>query len=523
MRNTRIFPPMFCALIPLLFLLLFAASPLLSPAYAADAETPPAATPASVETAPPASPAALDGTLPPADSDATDSPTLSDEGLNDTSVPAPPAPTSTSAIQLRLNDTPVVTDVAPIIIDDRTLVPARAVFESAGGTVLWDDSDTPAKVFITYADTTVVLYINSDIALVNDQEVPLDVPAQILNDRTLIPVRFVAESLSFTVRWDALNRAVDIYYGDYPVPPLIVEISQFDIVSSTQGTRVVVQGNADITNVTQGSLIDPPRFYLDVSSSALTGTTGALEWQREISVVRGIEVSPLPENVTRILFELSENAIPLVTFSPEKTEIYLDFPRPLLSFDPWTDGKLSVMLDPGHGAETPGKRSPDNSLLEYEFNRDMAGRIRYHLERHGVEVLTTTADDGDLPLADRCLAANTSDADIFVSLHANAFGQGWTSTRGWEIYVYRKGSYSEQLALSIQRATIPDSGLTDRGLKAERFYVIRNTNMPAVLIEHGFYTNRDELQLLLAPDFREKLAVMDAKGILNFLGVPWIE
>jgi N-acetylmuramoyl-L-alanine amidase len=119
--------------------------------------------------------------------------------------------------------------------------------------------------------------------------------------------------------------------------------------------------------------------------------------------------------------------------------------------------------------------------------------------------------------------ANESDADIFVSLHANAVGKSkWSDVTGWEIYVYRKGSFSEQLATAIHKRTIPASGLKDRGIKAERFYVIRNTNMPSVLIEHGFYTNKSEVEQLKSPAFREQLAIIDAQGILDFFGVNWI-
>jgi N-acetylmuramoyl-L-alanine amidase len=128
-----------------------------------------------------------------------------------------------------------------------------------------------------------------------------------------------------------------------------------------------------------------------------------------------------------------------------------------------------------------------------------------------------------MSLEERCVVANESGADVFVSLHANAYGDGrtWTRQNGWEIFVYKEGSHSERLARAIHAETIPASGLLDRGVKAQRYYVIRNVNMPAALIEHGFYTNQAEIELLKSPEFRERLAVMDAKGILSFLGVAW--
>jgi N-acetylmuramoyl-L-alanine amidase len=316
---------------------------------------------------------------------------------------------------------------------------------------------------------------------------------------------------------------VKIYSPGFDIPPELSWIEKLDVTASENGTRVSITGTAAMPDIAQAAQVDTRQFHLDISGAALIATTTALEWQREISVVRGVSAAETGEYRTRFTFNLLENVVPSLTLSPDQRTLYLDFPKPALAFDPWADGKLSVILDPGHGAETVGKRSPDSSLLEYAFNRDMAARVRSHLERHGVEVLLTVYDNYDLPLADRCLTANNSAADVFVSLHANAFGSGWTSTNGWEAYVYKKGSYSERLAEAVHARTIPASGLTDRGVKAQRYYVIRNVNMPAILIEHGFYTNKAEIERLNSTEFREQLAVMDAKGILDFFGVAWID
>jgi N-acetylmuramoyl-L-alanine amidase len=537
---------------------------------------------------------------------------------------------------LKIDGAEIATDVPPVIVSDRTLVPARAVFEALGGTVEWHDNVTPAKVAISYSDIEVLLTIDSAIALINGREAVLDVPAQIIDSRTLIPVRFVSEALNFSVTWDEPARIVNIYSSAPPAKS--VSIDNIDVTASETGTRVTITGSGILPSHT--SVTEWDHFYIDFANASLNTTTGSLEWQRELSIVEGVSAlqfvasgaarpgtqgavgtpdakgpdttsspagddkdstgpdasngtdaqngstdadapsgtgnsadtpgtsegsgtkatggavsgtpdastagavtgtavskpsssssssssvsqsPPKPTNAVRFVFNIREKVNPAISFSPGRETMYLDFPAPAVMFSPLIDGKLSVVLDPGHGVETPGKRSPDNSLMEYAFNRDMAQKIRFHLERHGVEVLITTPDDTDTSLADRCKFANESDGDIFVSIHANAFGHGWTATNGWEIYVYRKGSYSEQLAKAIQNATIPASGLVDRGLKSERFYVIRNTNMPAVLIEHGFYSNKTEVELLKSDELRERLAVMDAKGILNFLGVPWVE
>lgn len=180
-----------------------------------------------------------------------------------------------------------------------------------------------------------------------------------------------------------------------------------------------------------------------------------------------------------------------------------------------------ICLDYGHGKSTAGKRSPDGTLLEYEFNRDVGRRLKAILERHNIEVIQTVDDDTDLALVSRCGVANYHDCDYFVSIHANADKEYWTSANGWEIYVVSKGGKAEQLAKKIQKHS-KELGLKDRGLKTANFTVLTDTNMPAVLIEHGFYTNKEECEKLKSDSFRQKCAEADAKGILEQLGINYV-
>ena len=184
--------------------------------------------------------------------------------------------------------------------------------------------------------------------------------------------------------------------------------------------------------------------------------------------------------------------------------------------------QMKICLDAGHGISTAGKRSPDGSLLEYEFNRDVTLRLKKILEEHGVEVLLTAYDDVDVPLESRCKYANANDADYFVSVHANAYGDGWNDANGWEIYVVAKGGKAEKLAECIRKHSV-ELGLKDRGVKVANFQVLRDTDMPAVLIEHGFYTNKEECAKLKTDEFRQKCAIADAKGILEFLNIEYKE
>lgn len=109
-------------------------------------------------------------------------------------------------IQVQVDGTYLTLDVPPAVVDGRTLVPLRAIFEALNATVDWNSSTR--KVTGTKGSTTIVLTINNKQAKVNNQNVMLDVPATIINGRTLVPARFIAESLGKRVEWDNTSRTV---------------------------------------------------------------------------------------------------------------------------------------------------------------------------------------------------------------------------------------------------------------------------------------------------------------------------
>lgn len=184
---------------------------------------------------------------------------------------------------------------------------------------------------------------------------------------------------------------------------------------------------------------------------------------------------------------------------------------------------MLVCVDAGHGKETKGKRAFDESFFEWEFNRDVARRLTIHLLRHGVYVIPTCISDRDTPLDERCKISDDANADIFVSIHANAFGDDWNDANGYSIFHHKGSTKGKKLAECIHGESVPFLGLRDREIKPENFQVLRETIAPAVLIEHGFFTNKKELELLKTDEFRENCAIADCKGILKYFGIDYIE
>ena len=112
-------------------------------------------------------------------------------------------------IKVLVNNEPVLFDSKPIIKDGRTLVPLRAIFEKLGATVDWNDSEKTINALKD--DKTLLLTIGSKAAFVNGERKELDVAPEISGGRTLVPVRFIGESLECTVNWDDKTRTVNIY------------------------------------------------------------------------------------------------------------------------------------------------------------------------------------------------------------------------------------------------------------------------------------------------------------------------
>ena len=139
------------------------------------------------------------------------------------------------------------------------------------------------------------------------------------------------------------------------------------------------------------------------------------------------------------------------------------------------------------------------------------------LSEKGVKVRLTRNKEVDLDLPPRVYFANRTNADIFVSIHANASRGKRRDINGLETFYYR-GWKGRSLAKKIQKQILRVSpGSPDRGVKQGRFYVLKNTKMPAVLVEIGFLTGRLDAKRLEKNTHRKRLAYAIAKGILEYL------
>jgi N-acetylmuramoyl-L-alanine amidase len=179
-------------------------------------------------------------------------------------------------------------------------------------------------------------------------------------------------------------------------------------------------------------------------------------------------------------------------------------------------GRYRVVIDPGHGGPDPGAVGI-GGLRETDIVLDVGIQVAQLLQARGVQVLMTRTSEVDVDLPPRVSLANSSRADVFVSLHANALSMDRPDVNGIETFYFR-GGRSYGLAAELQdRLMAVSPGSPDRGARPGRFYVIRRTIMPSALAEMGFVTGEIDAPRLADPRHRRRLAQAVAAGILSFL------
>ena len=189
--------------------------------------------------------------------------------------------------------------------------------------------------------------------------------------------------------------------------------------------------------------------------------------------------------------------------------------------------KLLIALDDGHGTSTPGKRTPTmpsgKTIHENEFNRAVVRFLDQELKHCGFGTILVAPGDADTPLQTRTDIANKAGADAFISIHYNAYNSVFDNKLGGiEIY-HNKGSVQgKRLADCVHKYLIKGTKQADRGVKEADFYVLRKTDMPAILSENGFMDKLEEAELMVQEYFQREVAKEHAMGICEYFGVPYV-
>lgn len=194
---------------------------------------------------------------------------------------------------------------------------------------------------------------------------------------------------------------------------------------------------------------------------------------------------------------------------------------------------MRILIDNGHGVETPGKRSPDGRLQEWSYTRLIAREIVFHLTAAGVTAQLVVPEDTDVPLPERCRRVNEvcrilgKTNFLLVSIHINAARKGdrWMNARGWSCYTTRGDTRADALATAVYEAArvhLPGMRLRtdftdgDPDLEAG-FYILRNTACAAVLTENLFMDNHEDCDFLLSEKGTQSLVDLHVDGITTDL------
>ena len=176
--------------------------------------------------------------------------------------------------------------------------------------------------------------------------------------------------------------------------------------------------------------------------------------------------------------------------------------------------KYTVVLDAGHGGEDGG--TVEQTAMEKEINLAVVLKMRELLENQGIRVVLTREQDMYMKLEERVQVANGEKADLFVSIHCNYYEKD-SSVYGLECY-YCKGAEDGKYYAERILDTIEKSGeIVSRNVKPSGYYILKNTTVPAVLVEAGYLSNYNERNQLTSGEYQGKLAQGLVEGILEGL------
>lgn len=174
-------------------------------------------------------------------------------------------------------------------------------------------------------------------------------------------------------------------------------------------------------------------------------------------------------------------------------------------------GQYVVYLDPGHGGSDPG--SSGNGIVEKDLNLKLALGVRDRLQNLGVKVIMSRDTDKFVALQDISGGANAANPDVFVSIHQNSF----TTAAPYGIETYYNKEMDKAVANSLQNKLIKNTNAYNRGVKFGDLHVVRETYMPASLVECGFLSNPDEANLLKSESYQNKIMDAIANGTYEYL------
>ncbi len=335
-------------------------------------------------------------------------------------------------------------------------------------------------------------------------------PRPQLAERTVVPVRPPAKQISEV----AIVQSVELAGNG---TQLLIRADQNLLYTSgwerSSGSYSITLPNAKLAKSVKGPTLDANSPLLRVRLRQTDPTTVVILVQPAAGVRIG-ELNQPGREFLSLQLQRSSTVLVQPDSPPTRTITVPPATQPPPSSPPRVPkGRVVVLIDPGHGGKDPGAIGL-GGLQEKNVILPISKQIVEILKKQGVQVVMTRDSDYFVDLAPRVAIAERKDADLFVSIHANAMPANRSDINGLETYYFSSG---ERLARTIHSSILQNVNVRDRRVRKARFYVLRKSSMPSVLVEVGFVTGREDSPRLATSAYQNQMADAIARGILQYI------
>ncbi|GGN97911.1 N-acetylmuramoyl-L-alanine amidase family protein [Saccharibacillus kuerlensis] len=435
-----------------------------------------------------------------------------------------------------------VTDARDVLtVKGTTMVPIRVISEELGYPVGWNSGSR--QVTVGASSDQVTLTLGSRSAISGAGTVTLEQAPFLQANTTYVPLRFVSTEMGLKVKWD--NKVKTVYLqsplpleaprpsvpndnGSQPAPGGMPNTAALVEQVSFSENRLMIGLSGSVTPKVS-AIGSPNRIVIDLPDTSfspvfaegqglLIGQQGSIAAQGSADV-SGIRFALNNDSPMRVRIVIDLNKAKNYETYREGNLFFIDLNKAGGTSTPGVgdNGKRIVVIDPGHGGEKPGAiYTGGPTLKEKDVNLDMALKVEALLKQvEGLDVVMTRSDDTDVSLQGRVDIAESLDADIMVSIHANSMPRGTKPTSGTET-LYTKPE-SKTLAETIHKHVIQATGLPDRRAKYQNLYIDRRSNLPTALVETGFLYAGGDVEKITDPAWQNRVAAAIVAGIREYL------
>lgn len=445
-------------------------------------------------------------------------------------------------ITLYVNNMEVTSAVMPPVqIEGYVLVPIREVFQALGATVQWKSSEQ--RVYIEKDNLLIVLELNNKEAWVNGEMKQMDMAPKKINEKVMVPIRFISETLGYEVDWLGVERSVHIKeknnmnesnMNESNMNESNMNINQDIMSDNVSGSEInnifpflhydSIKQNMTLSFAADVELEDiavideytKNKIIVDINNSTLEEFESG-SWKGNLGYLESVQVIKTNTGAQMIV---ETNRLCATTLSKEQNNIIISFMKPNEKY-----GKI-IVIDAGHGGDDSG--TTGNGVKEKDLTLAYSKALYNLLEANeNIKVYMTRIEDCYATVGDgvvgkqyptlsmRVALANEISPDMYISVHVNYADA--VSANGIETYYYTSSDNRGQtFANMVQNALVEEFGLRDRKTKHQDFYVIRETNDPAILIETGFISNDTDFNTITAADYPERFANTVYECILEY-------